>query len=119
MLYGYFFYPLFTLACEQLTRVAEAAVTEKCKQIGASKSVNTFQKRVAYLQKANVLSEVEYAQWGTLRSLRNIASHPDQQTILPPGITLGFVLEISSLINRLFLALPNSALNADALPRAG
>ena len=26
--YGYFFYPLYTLACEQLFRIAEAAVSE-------------------------------------------------------------------------------------------
>lgn len=119
MLYGYFFYPLFTLAFEQLTRVAEAAVGEKCKQITASKSANTFQKRVAYLRKENVLSEEENAQWDALRNLRNIGSHPDQQTILPPGVTLGFVFGISGLINKLFAPKPNSALNTDALPRAG
>ena len=119
MLYGYFFYPLFTVAYEQLTRVAETAITEKCRQIGASKSANTFAKRVDYLRNANVLSEEENAQWDAFRMLRNIASHPDQQTILPPGVTLEFVFNTSQLINRLFVAMPNSVLNADALPHTG
>lgn len=107
MLYGYFFYPLFTLAFEQLLRVVEAAVSEKCRQIGASKSANTFKTRVEYLQKANVLSVEENTLWDALRKLRNIASHPDQQTILPPGVTLEFVFNISELINRLFAPKPN------------
>lgn len=120
MVYGYFFYPLFTLALEQLLCVAEAAVSDKCKQIGARKSANTFQKKVAYLREANVLSEREYTQWDALRKLRNIASHPDEQTILPPGVTLEFVFDISLLINRLFAPKPSSVLNADAQePRAG
>ena len=102
MLYGYFFYPLFTLTFEQLLRVAEAAISEKCRQIGADKSANTFKKRVSYLREANILSEEENTQWGALRNLRNIASHSDQQTILPPGVILEFVFNISSLINRLF-----------------
>jgi hypothetical protein len=38
MIYGYFFYPLFTLAAEQLFRVSEAAVSHKCKALGAPKS---------------------------------------------------------------------------------
>ena len=35
MVYGYFLYPLYVLGAEQLFRVAEAAVTLKCEQMGA------------------------------------------------------------------------------------
>ena len=42
--YGYFFYPLYTLACEQLFRVAEAAVSEKCRMLGAPKKTNSIQR---------------------------------------------------------------------------
>src|SRR5262249_39654732 len=37
MLYGYFFYPLYALADEQLSRVAEAAITHKCLELSAPK----------------------------------------------------------------------------------
>src|SRR2546423_7399041 len=37
MAYGYFFYPLYALAGEQLYRVAEAAVSEKYTRLGATK----------------------------------------------------------------------------------
>lgn len=102
MLYGYFFYPLYTLAFEQLTRVAEAAVSEKCKQIGTGKSINTFDKKLKHLQCKNVLSDAKKREWDSLRTLRNIASHPDQQTIFPPGLVVGMVAKTAGLINELF-----------------
>ncbi len=107
MLYGYFFYPLFTLALEQLLRVAETAVSEKCKQLTVEKiSRNRFIDKLNYLRKAGVLSDEEYSRWNALRNLRNIASHPDQQAIFPPGVTLKFVFDISELINALFAPKP-------------
>lgn len=33
MLYGYFFYPVYTLALEQLSRVAETSINHKCKEM--------------------------------------------------------------------------------------
>ena len=33
IVYGYYFYPLFTLSAEQLFRVAETAITYKCKEL--------------------------------------------------------------------------------------
>lgn len=103
MLYGYFFYPLFTLAFEQLLRVAEAAISEKCKQITTDKIGNkTFKDKVDRLNKNKLFSDEEYTKWNSLRNLRNVASHPNEQTILPPGITLEFIFIISELINSLF-----------------
>lgn len=103
MLYGYFFYPLFTLAFEQLLRVAEAAISEKCRQITTDKiGNNTFKDKVDRLNKNKFFSDEEYTKWNSLRNLRNIASHPNEQTILPPGITIEFIFNISELINSLF-----------------
>jgi hypothetical protein len=105
MLYGYFFYPLFTLASEQLLRVAEAAISKKCKQITTDKiGKNTFKDKVDRLNKDRLFSDEEYSKWNSLRSLRNIASHPNQQTVLPPGIALELISEISFLINNLFIS---------------
>lgn len=103
MLYGYFFYPLFTLAYEQLLRVAETAISKKCKQITVEKiGRNRLIDKLKYLKNTNNLTDEEFLQWNLLRELRNIASHPDQQTILPPGISLRFLSDISELINALF-----------------
>lgn len=102
MLYGYFFYPLYTLALEQLYRVAEAAVTAKCDQISASNSAKVFKKKLDYLRKQKVMSDPVHAQWILIRELRNIACHPKQQTILPPGIVLGMLFQITDGVNRLF-----------------
>jgi hypothetical protein len=102
MLYGYFFYPLFTLAYEQLLRFAEAAISEKCELINAKKINSKFKGKLDYLGKIGILSDDEYHRWNSFRELRNIASHPEQQTILPPGITLRFIFDTSELINTLF-----------------
>lgn len=60
MVYGYFFYPLYTLASEQLFRVAEAVVTHKCHELGASpKKMNTFEKKVQYLLDEGVIPAVD------------------------------------------------------------
>ncbi len=103
MLYGYFFYPLFTLAYEQLLRVAEAAISEKYKLTNAEKINLKFKGRLDYLKKIGILSDDEYHRWNSFRELRNIASHPEQQTILPPGVTLRFISDISEFINALFV----------------
>lgn len=102
MLYGYFFYPLFTLAFEQLLRVAEAAISEKCRQITTNKIGNNFKDKVDYLNKNKFFSDEEYTKWQSLRDLRNIASHPNEQTILSPGITIESISSISLLINKLY-----------------
>lgn len=103
MLYGYFFYPLFTLAYEQLLRVAEAAISEKCNLINVEKINSKFKSKLDCLRKIGILSDHEYHLWNSFRELRNIASHPEQQTILPPGVTLRFISDISESINALFV----------------
>ena len=55
MVYGYFFYPLYRLAAEQLSRVADAAVTHKCKILGAPSSIKTFEKRITWLVNKGVI----------------------------------------------------------------
>src|SRR5688572_15097503 len=49
MCYGYFFYPLYTLTYEQLTRVVETAVTLKCRSLSAPKSARSFSQKVDFL----------------------------------------------------------------------
>src|SRR4051794_1449941 len=42
LVYGYFFYPLYTLGGEQLLRVVECAASVKCDSLGAPTKVNRF-----------------------------------------------------------------------------
>ena len=102
MAYGYFFYPLYTLAAEQLFRVADVAMVHKCKLLEAPKSRNTFEKRIDWLIDTGAILKSELSRWEAIREIRNIASHPDQQSIFPPGIAIGFIEDIAKQINLLF-----------------
>ena len=57
MLYGYFFYPLFTLGLEHVCKVAESAVRVKCKKINAPTKVKDFYKSIEYLAEIKVFSD--------------------------------------------------------------
>ena len=102
MAYGYFFYPLYTLAAEQLFRVAEAAVTHRCKVLGMQGG--TFEKRIDWLVEEGVIPRTESARWHAARKLRNAASHPEQQMILTPGNAIGMLEGIADGLNSLFSA---------------
>jgi hypothetical protein len=101
--YGYFFYPLFTLAAEQLLRVAEAAVASKCALIRAPRSkTKYFHEKLTYLRDQNIITKPEYEEWNLFREGRNIASHPKRQTLLMPKDALLLLINIAEKINRLF-----------------
>ena len=102
MAYGYFFYPLYTLAAEQLFRVAETAVAHKCKALGAPRSKKKFEKRISWLVDEGVIPSSELNRWHAVRELRNIASHPKRQSIFTPGNAIGFLEGIAVQINSLF-----------------
>ena len=102
MAYGYFFYPLFTLAMEQLFRVAEAAVVNKCATLGVPTSLKTFDERINWLVEKSIIPQSERESWEAVRHLRNMASHPERQSILPPSYAAGVLERIASQINSLF-----------------
>ncbi len=102
MVYGYFFYPLYTLASDQLFRVADAAVCERCRQLGGPKRLG-FQSRLKWLRDQGVLSDEEFDHWDFVRFMRNCASHPREQAIWMPGDTVGFLARVVDLMNGLFV----------------
>lgn len=99
--YGWYFYPLYTLGCEQLFRVIEAAVKAKCMELNLSDNTNgRFHNE---LKKLHDHSIVNYdIVWQSIRKLRNSSSHPNSQTILPPGAAIGEINIVTKLINSLF-----------------
>ena len=102
MVYGYFFYPLYTLAAEQLFRVIEAAVAHKCKTLGMPRSTIIFGERIDWLVERGAISRSESTRWHAARRLRNTASHPEHQMILPPGNAVGMLERIAEDLNSLF-----------------
>src|SRR5262245_35133516 len=101
MLYGYFFYPLYALADEQLSRVAEAAITHKCLELSPPKKLR-FEEKIDWLAKQSVLTDEEKDYWHTIRKYRNEVSHPKFQKKLPPGAVLSLLNNFVEIINLLF-----------------
>jgi hypothetical protein len=102
LVYGYFFYPLYSLACEQLFRVGEAAITFRCKIFSPRLAKRTFRKKIQFLFKQDILNDLEKTRWHALRDLRNITSHPIDQSIYAPGEVIGILAQLAEDINKLF-----------------
>lgn len=103
MAYGYFFYPLYTLGIEQLWRVAEAAVTHKCRAMAAPRSVRKFSEKIKWLVEKGVIPQNEALRWTGIRHLRNFSSHPEMQSIYMPTDDLRFIESMVNHINTLFV----------------
>lgn len=87
---------------EQLLRVAETAVSLKCKELGALASVKSFHARIEWLKHKGIISAEEAGTWHALRGLRNSASHPAFQMILPPGPALDILQRVADDVSKLF-----------------
>lgn len=101
-MYGYCFYPVWTLGIEQLYRVVEAAISRKCRDLGAPKSKKDLIDKVDWLGHKGVISNTEKEKLHNLRRLRNLASHPESQTMLPPGLVISLLRDGAQLIRSLF-----------------
>lgn len=102
LVYGYFFYPLYTLACEQLFRVGEAAIISRCKTFSPRLAKRTFEKKIEFLFKQRILNELEKQRWHALHELRNISSHLVDQSIYTPGQVIRILALMAEDINTLF-----------------
>lgn len=101
--YGYFFYPLYTLAMEQLFRVGESAVAAKYLLVGGiNPKKKNFQKKLEYLRDNKLITDLELSNWNTIRKFRNLVSHPERQNIFPPGQIVGMLKFVADSINNLF-----------------
>jgi hypothetical protein len=109
--YSWFFDPMGMAGAEQLKRVMEAAAREKCLQLslpvqsptkGGKLRATNFSTNIAQLVKANAIDQNDADRWDAVRALRNTASHPKFQQLLPPGTALGALYTDAELLNRLF-----------------
>jgi hypothetical protein len=117
-MYGYFFYPLYALGTEQLTRVAEAAAKHRCRLAGGPLQVpknkkpgspmrpTMFKEHLDWLAANGLLDPAGQAAWSGLPGARNAASHLDDATALPPTIGPQALHRVATLINALFAPAP-------------
>ena len=102
MVYGFLFYPLFTLSVEQLFRIAETAVTHKCKELSAPAEVRSFAQKVDYLFAEAAIPGSERTRWEAIRWMRNKASHPERQDTVTPFDAILLLGQMAAIINGLF-----------------
>jgi hypothetical protein len=111
MIYGWFFYPLITLATEQFHRVQETAAREKCRHLGIAPAKFTkkgtllepkHSEVIEALVRHGTIKKSDEVRWHAARRLRNSSSHPQHQSILLPGMSLGVLKSTTELINKLF-----------------
>lgn len=100
LVYARLFYPLLTVGDEQILRVMEAAVTEKCQIVHAP--AKRFADRLKWLELHDLISPEQAFRWHNIRRLRNEASHLRSQSIYPPGEALTMRDIAAELINDLF-----------------
>ena len=103
MTYGILCYPLLTLGQEQLYRVSEAAARAKSKEMGGVARPR-FVEVIKFLGEKGVIRDERRYRWDAARNLRNASSHPERQTILPPGMALRFLGYAAEDIEDLFRA---------------
>lgn len=102
MIYGYFYYPIFTLAAEQCARIADTAIKIKCESLDCPKKIKTFKLRVEWLYEQGVFSEVEKYHWlGTVK-FRNKVSHPKDQWAITPAMAIDQMNNLYMKIEKLF-----------------
>lgn len=103
MVYGYYYYPLYTLADDQMYRVGERAVKEKIKLVQVDEPVKmSFYNSIKYLHANGFLDERSFSKWNSLRSLRNFSSHPERFVLMPPAAIIEYAKGLASEINKLF-----------------
>jgi hypothetical protein len=109
MLYGWFFYPLFRLGEEQLYRVLEAAAKLRYRETGGMKKKLSFFEAIDFLVEMSLIPENERERWTAAKNLRNLASHPERATVVPPGFTLRMLRASAGDIDGLFSPSPDTS----------
>src|SRR5882724_6665525 len=103
MLQGPAFHPLYTLALEQVYRVADAAMRSRSLAIGVPPSpMASFSTRIHAFADAGRLSLADHRAWEVICTLRNSRSHPTEPSVLSFGIAVEMLRSITKLINGLF-----------------
>jgi hypothetical protein len=102
MLYGVFFYPLFTLGLEQMFRVLEAAARARSAALGLRVKNRRYEDVLSDLRANGAISESDHGEWTLRRRVRNLTTHADRAAIILPMQALHELAYVAESINRLF-----------------
>lgn len=102
MVYGYQFYPLFTLGFEQLIRIMETAVICRCEMLKLKPHRDNFDEHINILHKNGKITDDDAEMLQVLRHYRNEASHPKSLAILTPALANAGLKAIVAQLNSMF-----------------
>lgn len=102
MVYGIFFYPLYTLGEEQLYRVFEYLVRLQYEKLSGPKPQRNVRAQVQWLIDNEHFPEPAPDRWMAMYELRNIASHPTMQQITGPPQAARTLHEMKGLIEHFY-----------------
>lgn len=108
--YGFFYFPLYNLAVEQLHRAAEWAVLQKCKEtnrriIDQKGRQIDFYQGLAYLRNSDHISKEDFHIWEEIRKFRNRLAPPKPSKdpiALPPQVIGKQFKHVAEMISGLF-----------------
>lgn len=100
-LYGWFFYPLYVLAEEQMFRVADAALAHAHVEAGETGELS-FQARVDWAISRGLIAGRDGNRWMAIVDLRNLTSHPLGVSIAPQTDALHTLRLLARCINEIF-----------------
>jgi hypothetical protein len=99
--YGFLYRPIFTLMKDELWLLRDAALYQKCLQLGEETRSKGMGYRVEFLVKKNVIERDERGVWDAARNLRNSTAHRAHQRMWQAGC-YGALRAAMQDINRLF-----------------
>jgi hypothetical protein len=101
--YGYLFYPIYALASEQMTRVAETSIRHKYRIEGGTKHKKTsYRQKVEYFQEQGVILEHGAIWWGDIKDMRDDASPPQDHITAMPQDAIHRASTLARKLNNMF-----------------
>jgi hypothetical protein len=104
--YGGLYYPIFTVAENQMARVGETAVTHLYRACGGPppppKKFFSLFGRLRWLRDHGNITSDQHDEWDLHRQWRNATTHAEEQMLLTPGVALQSCERTTLLIDQLF-----------------
>lgn len=119
MLYGFYYYPLYALAEDQLFRVADSAILHRYLEAGGKLRTKTrysvvdggdvdveeappFAGRLRFLVKRGIVNEQDEPWWSNMWDMRNITSHSRFSRLGPQTDALRTLKSVAARVSDLY-----------------
>jgi HNH endonuclease len=100
MIYSWFFYPLATLGLEQLFRVGQFAVRERCRVLHPN--IDNFEEELKMLVANKIILPTDEPRWRAVGHLTEDRAFLAGATLCDPGQAISTLRSTADLINALF-----------------